>query len=237
MVEGVLVALDVGTSKVCALIGEIGRDGRLTVIGHGTVPSSGPEARRGREHRADRPLHPGRGRARRAAVRLEDRQGLRRRRRRAGRELQLDRPGVGRGPHPRGQPGRHPAGGRAGPDDPDPVEPRGPPRRAAGLHRRRPGGRQGPARDERPPARGRGPHRHGAPDGRPEPHEVRRPGRREDRRARRQRPRLVGGRRERDGARARRRGRGRRRRARSTSRCSTRARRSGRASCRSAATS
>jgi cell division protein FtsA len=41
VVEGVLVALDVGTSKVCALIGEIGRDGRLTVIGHGTVPSSG----------------------------------------------------------------------------------------------------------------------------------------------------------------------------------------------------
>ncbi|MEZ0239186.1 MAG: cell division protein FtsA [Chloroflexota bacterium] len=41
MVEGVLVGIDVGTSKVCALIGEIGRDGRLTVIGHGTVPSSG----------------------------------------------------------------------------------------------------------------------------------------------------------------------------------------------------
>jgi cell division protein FtsA len=41
VVEGVLVALDVGTSKVCALIGEIGRDARLTVIGHGTVPSSG----------------------------------------------------------------------------------------------------------------------------------------------------------------------------------------------------
>jgi cell division protein FtsA len=41
VVEGVLVALDVGTSKVCALIGEIGRDGKLTVIGHGTVPSSG----------------------------------------------------------------------------------------------------------------------------------------------------------------------------------------------------
>ena len=41
MVEGVLVGIDVGTSKVCALIGEVGRDGRLTVIGHGTVPSSG----------------------------------------------------------------------------------------------------------------------------------------------------------------------------------------------------
>jgi cell division protein FtsA len=41
VVEGVLVGIDVGTSKVCALIGEIGRDGRLTVIGHGTVPASG----------------------------------------------------------------------------------------------------------------------------------------------------------------------------------------------------
>jgi cell division protein FtsA len=41
VVEGVLVGIDVGTSKVCALIGEIGRDGRLTVIGHGTVPSAG----------------------------------------------------------------------------------------------------------------------------------------------------------------------------------------------------
>lgn len=41
MVEGVLVGIDVGTSKVCALIGEVGRDGRVTVIGHGTVPSSG----------------------------------------------------------------------------------------------------------------------------------------------------------------------------------------------------
>ena len=41
MVEGVLVGIDVGTSKTCALIGEIDRDGRVTVIGHGTVPSSG----------------------------------------------------------------------------------------------------------------------------------------------------------------------------------------------------
>ncbi|MEO7228977.1 MAG: cell division protein FtsA [Candidatus Limnocylindrales bacterium] len=39
--EGVLVGIDVGTSKVCALIGEVGRDGRVTIIGHGTVPSSG----------------------------------------------------------------------------------------------------------------------------------------------------------------------------------------------------
>jgi cell division protein FtsA len=39
--EAVLVAIDVGTSKVCALIGEVGRDGRLTIMGHGTVPASG----------------------------------------------------------------------------------------------------------------------------------------------------------------------------------------------------
>jgi cell division protein FtsA len=41
VVEGVLVGIDVGTSKVCALIGEVSRDGKVTVIGHGTVPSSG----------------------------------------------------------------------------------------------------------------------------------------------------------------------------------------------------
>ena len=39
--EAVLVGIDVGTTKVCALIGEVSRDGRLTIMGHGTVPSSG----------------------------------------------------------------------------------------------------------------------------------------------------------------------------------------------------
>ena len=39
--EAVLVGVDVGTSKVCTLIGEVSRDGRLTIMGHGTVPSSG----------------------------------------------------------------------------------------------------------------------------------------------------------------------------------------------------
>ncbi len=39
--EAVLVGIDVGTSKVCALIGEVGRDGRVTVMGHGTVPATG----------------------------------------------------------------------------------------------------------------------------------------------------------------------------------------------------
>ena len=39
--EAVLVGIDVGTSKVVALIGEVSRDGRLTVMGHGTVETSG----------------------------------------------------------------------------------------------------------------------------------------------------------------------------------------------------
>jgi cell division protein FtsA len=39
--EAVLVTIDVGTSKVCTLIGEVSRDGRMTIMGHGTVASSG----------------------------------------------------------------------------------------------------------------------------------------------------------------------------------------------------
>jgi cell division protein FtsA len=39
--EAVLVALDVGTNKVVALIGEVSRDGAVTVIGKGSQPSSG----------------------------------------------------------------------------------------------------------------------------------------------------------------------------------------------------
>jgi cell division protein FtsA len=39
--EAILVALDVGTNKVVALIGEVARDGAVTVIGKGAVPSAG----------------------------------------------------------------------------------------------------------------------------------------------------------------------------------------------------
>jgi cell division protein FtsA len=39
--EAVLVAIDVGTSKVVALIGEVNRDGAVTIIGKGVAPSSG----------------------------------------------------------------------------------------------------------------------------------------------------------------------------------------------------
>jgi cell division protein FtsA len=39
--EAVLVAIDVGTSKVVALIGEVTRDGAVAIIGKGAAPSSG----------------------------------------------------------------------------------------------------------------------------------------------------------------------------------------------------
>lgn len=41
MVEEVLVAIDVGTTKVCALIGEVTADGTLNIIGKGCKPSAG----------------------------------------------------------------------------------------------------------------------------------------------------------------------------------------------------
>jgi cell division protein FtsA len=40
-IEAVLVALDVGTSKVVALVGEVSREGSLSIIGKGTAASNG----------------------------------------------------------------------------------------------------------------------------------------------------------------------------------------------------
>jgi cell division protein FtsA len=40
-IEAVLVALDVGTSKVVVLVGEVASDGSLDIIGKGTLPTSG----------------------------------------------------------------------------------------------------------------------------------------------------------------------------------------------------
>ena len=40
-IEAILVALDVGTSKVAVLVGEVTNEGALDIIGKGTVPTSG----------------------------------------------------------------------------------------------------------------------------------------------------------------------------------------------------
>ena len=48
-----IVALDIGTSKVCALVGEISDRGQLEIIGKGTSPMKG--TRRGNIINLDRP--------------------------------------------------------------------------------------------------------------------------------------------------------------------------------------
>jgi cell division protein FtsA len=41
MQERVIVGIDVGTTKICVLVGELDRDGKLTIVGVGTCPSQG----------------------------------------------------------------------------------------------------------------------------------------------------------------------------------------------------
>ena len=40
-IEAILVALDVGTSKVVVLVGEVTNDGALDIIGKGAMPTTG----------------------------------------------------------------------------------------------------------------------------------------------------------------------------------------------------
>ena len=37
--ERVIVGIDVGTTKICVLVGELDRDGKLNIVGVGTCPS------------------------------------------------------------------------------------------------------------------------------------------------------------------------------------------------------
>src|SRR5665213_3917670 len=39
--ERVIVGVDVGTTKICALIGEVDQDNRLNIVGVGVAPSQG----------------------------------------------------------------------------------------------------------------------------------------------------------------------------------------------------
>ena len=41
MQERVIVGIDVGTTKICVLVGELDRDGKLAIVGVGTCPSQG----------------------------------------------------------------------------------------------------------------------------------------------------------------------------------------------------
>ena len=157
--EAVLVAIDVGTSKVVALVGEVTRDGAVTIIGKGAAPSSG--LKKGVVINIEQTVNSIRSarEAGRAAVRLPHRGGLRRRRRQPRREPELARRGRRQRAAARGEPRGHRAGHRGRAGGQHPIEPRGAARPAARLRGRRPGGRQGPAGHERGPARGRDAHR------------------------------------------------------------------------------
>src|SRR5437879_8671902 len=39
--ERVIVGIDVGTTKICVLAGELDRDGKMNIVGVGTCPSQG----------------------------------------------------------------------------------------------------------------------------------------------------------------------------------------------------
>ena len=47
---GVLVGLDIGTSKICAVVAEVNDEGALEIIGLGKNRFEGPQPRLGREH-------------------------------------------------------------------------------------------------------------------------------------------------------------------------------------------
>ena len=51
--KGLIVGLDIGTSKVVAIVGEAQDDGELEVIGFGIHPSRGLKKACRREHRID----------------------------------------------------------------------------------------------------------------------------------------------------------------------------------------
>ena len=173
--EAVLVGIDAGTTKVTTLIGEVGRAGDVNVIGYGIAPSAG--MKKGMVANIDQTVNSIASSVEKAerlsgykissafvavgGIAHQQPELARRRRR-----LRAQARGEPRGRRPRDR------GGQGGPGA---IEPRDPARRAARLHRRRPGGHQGPARHERGAARGRDPHRGRRRDLGPEPEQVRRP--------------------------------------------------------------
>jgi hypothetical protein len=71
--KALIVGLDIGTSKVVALVGEYSPGNPIEVIGIGSHEVARPQARRGGRHRVDGAVDPARGRGSRADGRLRDR--------------------------------------------------------------------------------------------------------------------------------------------------------------------
>ncbi len=100
-----IVGLDIGTSKIAAIVAEIKPEGGFEIIGMGNHPSRGPEEGRGRQHRDHGQRDPARARGSRADGRLQDPRGLHRHRRQPHQELQLA--GHGRDQGQGGRAARH----------------------------------------------------------------------------------------------------------------------------------
>ena len=50
-----IVGLDIGTTKICAVVGEPSENGGMDIVGIGTSPSTG--LRKGGQYRADGAIH------------------------------------------------------------------------------------------------------------------------------------------------------------------------------------
>ena len=171
--KNLIVGLDIGTSKIVAIVAEVTPDGGAQHHRHGHAAVARPQEGRRRQHRGDDGVDPARARGGRADGRLPDHRGLHRHRRQPHPQPQLQRHGRDQGEG--GHAGRHRPRRRDGEGDRDPERPAGPAHPAAGIHHRRPGGRARAAGHERRAPRGEGAHRHRRGVGRREHHQVRAP--------------------------------------------------------------
>lgn len=74
--KNLIVALDIGTSKVVAIVGEITANNEIDIVGIGSNPSRGLKKRRGGEHRVNGAVHSACHRGGRADGWLSDPFGL-----------------------------------------------------------------------------------------------------------------------------------------------------------------
>ena len=171
--KNVIVGLDIGTSKIVAIVAEVAPDGGLNIIGLGTQPSRG--LKKGVVVNIEATMASIQ-RVLEEAELMADCQitevytGI------AGshiRSLNSQRHGrdQGEGSHA----GRHRPRRRDGEGDRDSQRPADPAHPAAGIHHRRPGGRARAAGHERRAPRGQGAHRHRRGVGGREHHQVRPP--------------------------------------------------------------
>ena len=176
--ERYLVGLDVGTSKVTAVVGEMLDDGGLDIVGHRRGRVARHPARRRRQPRGGGRVDQEGDRGSRADGRRRDRLRAPRAVGPAHQGLQQPRRDRGRRQEPRDHARGRAARDRRGQGGVAADRARDPARAAAGLRRRRAGRHRRAGRDDRRAARGERPHRHRQPELDAEHRRVREPRRR-----------------------------------------------------------